>query len=133
MALVKDMIQSKYLAKADFEDEQVCTIKGVKQENLAKDDQPEEFRWILFFRDAPVPKGMVMNVTTIRVLEQAFGGDTDQWVGNKVIVYVDPNVSFGGKVVGGLRLRIHREKAAPKPSQSPQKAQDEHLDDDIPF
>jgi hypothetical protein len=133
MALVKDMIQSKYLAKADFEDEQVCTIKGVKQENLAKDDQAEELRWVLYFRDAPVPKGMVMNVTTIRVLEQAFGGDTDHWVGNKVVVYVDPNVSFGGKVVGGLRLRIHKEKAAPKASQAATTAKSDQIDDEIPF
>jgi hypothetical protein len=124
------MIQSKYLAKGDFEDEQICTIKGVKQENLGKDDQPEELRWVLYFRDAPVPKGMVMNITTIRVLEQAFGGDTDHWVGNKVIVYVDPNVSFGGKVVGGLRLRIAKQsKAAPKPSKEEQEA----LDDEVPF
>lgn len=133
MALVKDMIQSKYLAKADFDEDQVCTIKGVKQENLAKDDQAEELRWVLYFRDAPVPKGMVMNVTTIRVLEQAFGGDTDHWVGNKVVVYVDPNVSFGGKVVGGLRLRIHKEKAAPKASQAATTAKSDQIDDEIQF
>lgn len=133
MALVKHMIQSKYLAKADFDEDQVCTIKGVKQENLAKDDQAEELRWVLYFRDAPVPKGMVMNVTTIRVLEQAFGGDTDHWVGNKVVVYVDPNVSFGGKVVGGLRLRIHKEKAAPKASQAATTAKSYQVDDEIPF
>lgn len=134
MALVKDMIQSKYLAKADFEDEQVCTIKGVKQENLAKDDQQPEFRWVLYFRDAPVPKGMVMNITTIRVLEQAFGGDTDQWVGNKVVVYIDPNVSFGGKVVGGLRLRIAKQaKAAPKPAQEPIQDDSGEFEDKIPF
>lgn len=129
MALVKDMIQSKYLSKGDFDEDQICTIKGVKQENLAKDDQPEELRWVLFFRDAPVPKGMVMNVTTIRVLEQAFGGDTDQWVGNKVVVYVDPNVSFGGKVVGGLRLRISKQKTVPKaaPPEDPRDFDDEVL------
>lgn len=133
MALVKDMIQSKYLAKGDFEDEQICTIKGVKQENLGKDDQPEELRWVLYFRDAPVPKGMVMNITTIRVLEQAFGGDTDHWVGNKVIVYVDPNVSFGGKVVGGLRLRIAKQsKTAPKSPVPPNDGTD-FDNDEVPF
>ena len=40
---------------------------------------------------------MALNITTIRVLEAAYGGDSDQWIGNKVKVYVDPNVSFGGK------------------------------------
>jgi hypothetical protein len=130
MALVKDMIQSKYLRKEDFDQEgQTCTIKGVKQENLGKDGQ-EELRWILFFRDAPVPKGMVMNITTIRVLEQSYGGDTDKWIGNPVIVYVDPNVSMAGKVVGGLRLRIPKQKAAPKPAAAPTLEDDL---DDVPF
>jgi hypothetical protein len=73
---------------------------------------------------------MVLNITTIRVLEAAYGGDTDQWVGNKVMVYVDPNVSFGGKVVGGLRLRTPKVKTAPKPAPA---AVDADFDDEIPF
>jgi hypothetical protein len=116
MALVKDMIQSKYLRKEDFDEDQVCTIKGCRLENLGKDDSQKEERWVLYFREHA--KGMVLNVTTIRVIEQAYGGDTDHWVGNKVMVYVDPNVSFGGKVVGGLRLRAAKQKAAPKASEA---------------
>ncbi len=128
MPKVSDMITSKYLRKEDFEDEAICTIKGVKLEDLGKDEAKEE-RWILYFREQQ--KGMVLNVTTIRVLEQAFGGDTDQWIGNKVMVYVDPNVSFGGKVVGGLRLRIPKQsKAAQKPAQT---VTEEEFDKDIPF
>ena len=122
---VSDMIVSKYLAKADFDEDQVCTIKGVRQENLGKDNQ-EELRWIVYFRE--YAKGMVLNVTSIRVLEQAYGGDTDMWTGNKVMVYVDPNVSFGGKIVGGLRLRTPKVKAVEA------KPKDEFEDDSsIPF
>lgn len=125
MALVKDMIQSKFLRKEDFDEDQVCTIKECKLEQVGKDDSPEE-RWVLYFRERE--KGMVLNITTIRVLEQAYGGDTDHWMGNKVMVYVDPNVSFGGKVVGGLRLRTPKKSAAPKaPPPSDEFA------DDIPF
>jgi hypothetical protein len=131
MALVKDMIQSKYLRKEDVPDDETYTIKGVRQDNLAKDGQPDEMRWVLGF--AEVNKPMVLNITSIRVLEQAFGGDTDDWKGKQVIVYTDPNVSFGGKVVGGLRLRIPKQKAAPKASQAATKPNDEEFDSEIPF
>lgn len=124
MALVKDMIQSKFLRKEDFDEDQVCTIKDCRLENVGKEDDQEQ-RWVLYFRERD--KGMVLNVTTIRVLEQAYGGDSDHWVGNKVMVYVDPNVSFGGKVVGGLRLRTPKKQAAKAP---PPPAD---FDDDVGF
>lgn len=128
MALVRDMIQSKFLRKEDFDEDQVCTIKDCKLEQVGKEESPEE-RWVLYFRERE--KGMVLNITTIRVLEQAYGGDTDHWIGNKVMVYVDPNVSFGGKVVGGLRLRMPKKQAvkAPPPPVDP----DFDTTDDIPF
>ncbi len=126
MALVKDMIQSKFLRKEDFDEDQVMTIRDCKLEEVGKEDA-QESRWVLYFRERE--KGMVLNVTTIRVLEQAYGGDTDHWVGNKVMVYVDPNVSFGGKVVGGLRLRTPKKLAAKPPT----KPVDEEFADDVPF
>lgn len=128
---VSQMIESKYLAKSDFEDQDgVGTIKGVRQDNLAKEGQPEEMRWVLGFREYPKP--MVLNITTIRVLEQAFGGDTDQWMGNRVNIFVDPNVSFGGKVVGGLRLRPVK-NTIPKGAVSHAQPAPEDFNDEVPF
>lgn len=126
MALVKDMIQSKFLRKEDFDEDQVCTIKDCKLENVGKEEDQEQ-RWVLYFRERE--KGMVLNITTIRVLEQAYGGDSDHWTGNKVMVYVDPNVSFGGKIVGGLRLRTPKKQAV----QQPKPPVDPDFDDNIPF
>lgn len=127
-----DMIESKYLKKENFDDDQTCTIKGIKQENLGREDSPE-MRWVIYFKE--YPKGMVMNITTIRVLEASFGDETNDWIGKKVTVYVDPSVSFQGRVVGGLRIRV------PKPSKTDQnrhgKPQNEANDDldtsDVPF
>jgi hypothetical protein len=128
MPRVSDMIVSKFLKKEDFQDEdRVMTIRGVKLEDMPGDTS--EQKWVLYFREEA--KGMVMNITTIRVLEQAYGDDTDTWTGNKVMVYVDPNVSFGGKVVGGLRVRTPKkgaQKAPPPPPQS-----DPDFNDDVPF
>jgi hypothetical protein len=129
MPKVSDMIQSKFLRKEDFEEDRVMTIKNVKLEDMPGDDGQQ--KWVLYFREEA--KGMALNVTTIRVLEQAFGDDSDHWIGNKVKVYVDPNVSFGGRVVGGLRLRTPKQgpKAPPPPQEKP--ATDNEFDDDIPF
>lgn len=126
MAKVSDMIVSKYLKKEDFDEDQVCTIKDCKLEEIS---QQGETKWILYFREHQ--KGLVLNTTTIRVLEQAFGDTTEDWVGKRVKVYVDPNVSFQGRVVGGLRLRPPPKGAAQKPATSPPPV--DEFADDIPF
>lgn len=132
MPKVSDMIQSKFLRKEDFDEDRVLTIKGVKLEDMPGDDGQQ--KWVLYFREEP--RGMALNITTIRVLEQAYGGDSDEWIGNKVKVYVDPNVSFAGKIVGGLRLRTSKvtpkPAAAPAPQAEPPRT-DDGFDDDIPF
>lgn len=120
MPLVKDMIQSKFLRKEDFDEDRVMTIKGLRLEDMPSDQSREpQQKWVLYFREEP--KGMALSVTTIRVLEQAYGSDSDHWVGNKVMVYVDPNVSFGGKIVGGLRLRTPRVKTVQRPAAPAQR------------
>lgn len=134
MPKVSDMIQSKFLRKEDFDEDRVMTIRGVKLEDMPGDDGQQ--KWVLYFREEA--KGMALNVTTIRVLEKAFGDDSDQWVGKKVKVYVDPNVSFGGRVVGGLRLMPPKNIAgrAPPPPPPEEKAPvtpEDVFDDDIPF
>lgn len=129
MPKVSDMIQSKFLRKEDFEEDRVMTIKNVKLEDMPGDDGQQ--KWVLYFREET--KGMALNVTTIRVLEQAFGDDSDHWIGNKVKVYVDPNVSFGGRVVGGLRLRTPKQGPKAPPPQQSAPAPDDGFDDDIPF
>jgi len=123
---VSDMIVSKFLRKEDFDEDRVMTIKTVKLEDMPGDDGQQ--KWVLYFREEA--KGMALNVTTIRVLEKAFGDDSDNWVGKRVMVYVDPNVSFGGRVVGGLRLRPPKQAAASPP---PKQEVEEEFSDEIPF
>jgi hypothetical protein len=124
MAKVSEMIVSKFLRKEDFDEDMVATVKGVKLEDVG--NQGEQ-RWVVYFRE--FAKGMVLNVTSIRVLEGAFGDDSDGWIGKRVMIYVDPNVSFQGRVVGGLRLRApKKQQAAPPPA-----AKHDEFEDDIPF
>ena len=121
MPKVSEMIQSKFLRKEDLDDDLLVTVKKITLEDMPGDDN--EQRWICYFRE--LPKGLVLNVTTIRALEGAFGGDTDQWVGGKVTLYVDGGVMFKGKVVGGVRLRPYKAKAALAAKPAPEDFNDE--------
>ncbi len=67
-------------------------------------------------------KGMVLNKTNLKRIAFVTGSDeTDDWGGKQVVLYTDPDVEFGGDIVGGLRIR--------KPKS--QKIQE--LEDDVPF
>jgi hypothetical protein len=137
MPKVSDMIVSKFLRKEDCEDEIIVTAKAVTQEDMPGDAGGQ--RWVLSFKE--LEKGLVLNTTAIRVLEKAFGSDSDDWIGKRVVLYADPNVSFKGQVVGGLRLRPVKTPAPAKPKTAASKPKDalkpepsaqDTFDEDIP-
>lgn len=130
MPRVSEMIVSKFLRKEDIDDDVIVTCKSVALEDMP--GEGDEKRWVLMFRE--LPKGLVLNTTTIRVLAKAFGENSDDWTGQKVTLYVDPNVSFKGQVVGGLRLRPMKAKAAALAKLAATGTDDgEPFNDDIPY
>lgn len=104
MPSTSQMIVSKYISHADVETPLVVTIKTCTLENVGRRDEDPDEKWFLWFNEHP--KGMRLNVTTIRILEAAFGTHTDQWVGRKIKLYWDPAIMFAGKPVGGVRVRL---------------------------
>jgi hypothetical protein len=126
MPMVSEMIRSKYLRKEDVEDDIVLTVKEVRLEEMPGDEG--EKRWVLSFRE--IPKGLVLNTTLIRMLEKTHGRNSDDWLGKKVILFVDPSVQFKGQTMGGLRLRpVKPPKATATPA--PAAAAEPGLDDDV--
>jgi len=126
------MIPSKFMKKEDVDPAILVTIKAFRQTNVAMDDQPEEMKWTMFFRetqpDGTPLKPLVLNSTNIQLITKALGTDeTDEWIGKQIVLYNDPNVSFAGKITGGVRVRAPRVVAATEPP----KATDPN--DDIPF
>jgi hypothetical protein len=106
--LTSEMIASRFLRKQDLDDDTGATIKKVSLEDVPGD--PAGQRWVLFFRE--LDKGLVLNTTNIRTLEKAFGADSDDWRGRRVTLYIDPEITFRGEVVGGLRIRVAQESEA---------------------
>lgn len=107
---LSDMIESKYLKQSDVDTETLVTITGLKRVNVARDDEDPEYRWTVKYQEFPKP--MVLNVTNLKRLGKALGDDTDEWIGKQVVLYVDPDIEFGGNVVGGLRVRAAKNPAA---------------------
>lgn len=53
-------------------------------------------------------KELGLNSTNLRVLCALFGSETTAWFGQKVALYVDPNVSAFGQIVSAVRIRAKR-------------------------
>jgi hypothetical protein len=107
MPKINEMLPSNYLKQSDFDQDYIVTIRSIEQRNIAMDGKPEQLKWLAFFEEFDKP--MVLNSTNIQLMAKACGSeDSDDWVGKQVIVYTDPNVSFGGELVGGLRVKPAR-------------------------
>lgn len=128
---IGDMIESKYLKQSDVDEEITVTVNALKKVNVARDDEDPEYRWTVKF--AELPKPMVLNVTNLKRMAKALGDDTDDWLGKQIILYVDPDIEFGGNVVGGLRLKgLPRPKTAAKPRMNDDDFNRE-MSGDVPF
>ena len=118
---------SKFLKKEDFdEDGEVCTIKGFKHEDIKTDDGGLESKTVMYLEEHE--KGLVLNRTNASLLPIVTGAKTaGEARGKKIVIYVDPTVGYGGKVVGGIRIK----KVPGAPKQRPQAGAG--FDDPIPF
>jgi hypothetical protein len=130
MPKTSDMRESKFLKKEDVGRGVLATVTGCIRKNTAMEGADPEQKWCLTFQELDKP--LVLNVTNVQLCEQIFkSDDTDEWIGKRVVLYTDPNVSYQGKLVGGIRVRAPKPSAAPPPPPPP--VTEALTDDDIPF
>ncbi len=134
---INDQFPSKFLKAADLNGSQiVVTIKDCIVESIGEDKRP-----VLYF--AGKEKGVVMNKTNATNVSEAYGPDTDEWTGKKVVLYT-AYVDFQGRSVESIRIRKPKEselgtsaKPAAHPASPPQFEQGDPGfsgdDSDIPF
>jgi hypothetical protein len=120
----------KFLKKDDVsEDGDTHTIKKVREENVEQEGKPEKLKWVMYFEDL---KPLILNTTNINRCIQAFKtNESEEWEGQKIIVYADPDIEFGGKIVGGVRLRAVKQVKPAKGSKPVSPVGDD--DGPIPF
>lgn len=101
---ISELKQSKYLTKDDCTPPITVTITKVTKENLAKDNEPPEMKYVLNFQEC---KPMVLNVTNGNLIAHVTGSEeTDDWVGKRITLWNDPTVSFAGQMTGGVRVQV---------------------------
>lgn len=100
-----------------------AVIESMTQEDVGEEREP---KYILYFENKQ--KGMALNVTNETTLISLFGQPDDttpealtaHFAGKPIQIYFDPSVNFGGKRIGGLRLRA---AATEMVSEKPQPAE----------
>ena len=132
MPRTSEMRESKFLKKEDIGAGALMTVSGCNPHNVAMQGAGEEMKWCLEFEESDKP--LVLNSTNIQLCERIFGSDnTDDWVGQRIVLFTDPNVSYAGKVVGGIRVRAPKKQNQMRPAPPPPPAKEDLTDDDIPF
>ena len=140
---LNEVLDSKFLKQEDIDGEVTVTVAAVKKQNVAKQDDPPEYKLTVKWQEFEKP--MVCNATNTKRMFKALGADTDDWIGQTMRLFVDHDVEYGGKIVGGLRVRkvisgtltkARTEAQMPHGNTAPRKSEAEvnrELDDDIPF
>jgi hypothetical protein len=116
MGILKDHSGGKFLASSDLDGDgkdfgMILEITDITEEDVSRQDDPEsQLRPILHFKEA---KPLVLNKTNLNFVLGRFGEDEKKVIGNKVLVWCNPDVEYAGKVVKGLRLADPKEKKSP--------------------
>lgn len=137
MANIHTLKESRFLRKEDFPQPALLTIKSSEMINAAPDGKPEERKLALSFVE--LEKAMLCNWTNIQLIAQMTGEeDTDDWEGHKVVIFNNPNISYQGKLTGGISVRAPRAATTAVPVAKPARMPAEKVaelppDDDVPF
>ena len=110
MAGLKDLKNSKYLTKEDCEPAIQVTIAGWKLEDVSRDNEPADEKYILSFHETPKP--LVLNNVNGESIAQIVGSgdDFDKWIGTVIVLFNDKTVKFGDKRTGGIRVYIKQDE-----------------------
>ena len=116
---LNDYLKSNYLGQTD-----VPELPGVVLTIHSFDEQEMRdgtYKPCIHFEEKEY-QPLLLNKTNLKRLIKIFGTDDEKKMkGEKITVYTDPDIEFGGDIVGGVRIRKVSE------------ATDEELNDDIPF
>jgi hypothetical protein len=137
---IYDQFPSKYLKAGDLQGRSIkAKVGNIVQEILGNDT-----KMVIYF--ANKEKGMVCNRTNAMTLAEAWGPDTDNWIGGDIEIF-STKVPFQGKLTDSLRVRpivatpavrpIAPRQTAPanQPLAPPPASEADYgaIDDDIPF
>jgi hypothetical protein len=111
---LSDLKTSNFLRKEDVGVGCLVTISALTQENVAQQGAEPDMKTALHFSELDKP--LVLNITNGQIIARITGFDDNietNWIGTKIVLYHDPNVSYAGKLVGGIRVRAPKAGSVP--------------------
>jgi hypothetical protein len=113
---------AKYLKKEDIPSPINSSILWTKEEEVTAPGKGTETRLVLYFDG--LKKGLVLNTANAEALAEITGTDEyEQWSDVPIQLYVDRDVKYGGKKIGGIRIRkptlVQVPVQEPEPVQNP--------------
>jgi hypothetical protein len=112
---------AKYLKKEDIPSPINTSILWIKEEEVTAPGKGTETRLVLSLDG--LKKGLVLNMANAEVLADIAGTDDyEKWSDIPIQLFVDPDVKYGGKKTGGIRIR--KCAPAPVPMQEPELVHD---------
>jgi hypothetical protein len=104
MNVIQESRKSRFLTKQDVGDGLVLTIDEVSKENVSPNGKEPDERCVLYFENSLKP--LVLNSTNAQAIADLLGTEeSDEWHGKEIELYHDPKIVFGGKRIGGIRVR----------------------------
>ena len=102
---IDDFKTSTYLTQQDVNklstEERRVTIDHVEAKMVGKD---KDLKPVTYFKT--LGKGLVTNMTNREKIAEIRGSKVmDDWPGTRIELYVNPDIGFGGKRMGGIRVR----------------------------
>ena len=95
---------AQYLKKEDLSDPIDTELLWVKEQKVTPPGKDTTTRLVASFEG--LAKGLVLNTANCEILaEIAETDDPNEWKDVALQLYVDPDVKYGGKKIGGIRIR----------------------------
>lgn len=100
---LNEAFPGKYLRSDDLGDDDVTvTIKDCTQEMVGQ-GRDAQLKLVLLFRE--FEKGLIINKTNATTIAKMHGDDTDEWLGKRIVLWVNHDVQFGNEIVSAIRVR----------------------------
>jgi hypothetical protein len=95
---------AQYLKKEDLPDAVDTELLWVKEEKVTAPGKGAKTRLVAYFDR--LTKGLVLNTENcLKLAEMTGTDDPNEWKDVALQLYVDPDVTYGGKKIGGIRIR----------------------------
>jgi hypothetical protein len=103
-----NVLIGKYFSYADLKESGPieATITKVVAEQFGRKGQETEEKFVIYFKEVPQGLSFRPRGDVAKEFAEVLGSaNTEKWVGQRVVIFGDPNVTMEKKKVGGARLK----------------------------